>query len=76
MMGSSGKEPLDRAAESGFGTGSSPRNLQMATMEVSVSKKFKGKRCAYCALRAKDAKALHDEGIEFSPLPVLPDERN
>jgi hypothetical protein len=24
----------------------------------------------------KDAKALHDEGIEFSPLPVLPDERN
>jgi hypothetical protein len=24
----------------------------------------------------KDAEALHDEGIELSPLPVLPDERN
>jgi hypothetical protein len=25
---------------------------------------------------AQDAKALHEEGIEFHPLPVLPDERN
>jgi hypothetical protein len=23
-----------------------------------------------------DAKALHEEGIEFHPLPVLPDDRN
>ena len=23
-----------------------------------------------------DAKALHEEGIEFAPIPVLPDERN
>ena len=33
-------------------------------------------RSIYGVASPKDAKALHDEGIEFSPLPVLPDERN
>jgi hypothetical protein len=33
-------------------------------------------RSIYGIASPKDAKALHDEGIEFSPLPVLPDERN
>jgi len=33
-------------------------------------------RSIYGVASPKDAKALHDEGIAFSPLPVLPDERN
>ena len=34
-------------------------------------------RCSiYGEATAQDAKALHEEGIEFHPLPVLPDERN
>jgi hypothetical protein len=33
-------------------------------------------RSIYGIASPKDAKALHEEGIEFSPLPVLPDERN
>jgi len=33
-------------------------------------------RSIYGVASPKDAKALHDEGIEFSPLPVLPEERN
>jgi hypothetical protein len=33
-------------------------------------------RSIYGEATAQDAKALHDEGIEFHPLPVLPDERN
>ena len=33
-------------------------------------------RSIYGIASPKDAKALHDEGIEFSPLPVLPDEHN
>jgi len=33
-------------------------------------------RSIYGVASPKDAKALHDEGIEFSPLPVLPDERH
>jgi hypothetical protein len=33
-------------------------------------------RSIYGEASAQDAKALHDEGIEFHPLPVLPDERN
>ena len=33
-------------------------------------------RSIYGVASSKDAKALHEEGIEFSPLPVLPDERN
>jgi len=33
-------------------------------------------RSIYGVASPKDAKALHDEGIEFSPLPVLPDEHN
>jgi hypothetical protein len=33
-------------------------------------------RSIYGVASPKDAKALHEEGIEFSPLPVLPDERN
>jgi hypothetical protein len=33
-------------------------------------------RSIYGEASAADAKALHDEGIEFHPLPVLPDERN
>jgi hypothetical protein len=32
-------------------------------------------RSIYGVASPKDAKALHDEGIEFSPLPVLPEER-
>ena len=33
-------------------------------------------RSIYGEASPKDAKELHDEGIEFHPLPVLPDERN
>jgi hypothetical protein len=33
-------------------------------------------RSIYGEASPKEAKALHDEGIEFHPLPVLPDERN
>lgn len=33
-------------------------------------------RSIYGIASPEDAKALHQEGIEFSPLPVLPDERN
>lgn len=33
-------------------------------------------RSIYGIASPEDAKALSDEGIEFSPLPVLPDERN
>ena len=33
-------------------------------------------RSIYGEASAQDAKALHEEGIEFHPLPVLPDERN
>jgi hypothetical protein len=33
-------------------------------------------RSIYGEASAEEAKALHDEGIEFHPLPVLPDDRN
>jgi hypothetical protein len=33
-------------------------------------------RSIYGVASPKDAEALHEEGIEFSPLPVLPDEHN
>jgi hypothetical protein len=33
-------------------------------------------RSIYGEATPDDAKELHDEGIEFHPLPVLPDERN
>jgi hypothetical protein len=33
-------------------------------------------RSIYGEASPQDAKALHDEGIEFHPLPVLPDEQN
>ena len=33
-------------------------------------------RSIYGEASLKDAKELHEEGIEFHPLPVLPDERN
>ena len=33
-------------------------------------------RSIYGQATPEDAKELHDEGIEFHPLPVLPDERN
>jgi hypothetical protein len=33
-------------------------------------------RSIYGIASPKDAQALHEEGIEFSPLPVLPDEHN
>src|SRR5215470_2643314 len=33
-------------------------------------------RSIYGVASPEDAKELHEEGIEFSPLPVLPDERN
>ena len=33
-------------------------------------------RSIYGSASPDDAKALHEEGIEFAPLPVLPDERN
>jgi hypothetical protein len=33
-------------------------------------------RSIYGEASADDAKSLHEEGIEFHPLPVLPDERN
>src|SRR5260221_7326814 len=33
-------------------------------------------RSIYGEASPRDAKELHDEGIEFHPLPVLPDERN
>ena len=33
-------------------------------------------RSIYGEASAKDAKELHEEGIEFHPLPVLPEERN
>jgi hypothetical protein len=33
-------------------------------------------RSIYGIASAEDAKELHEEGIEFSPLPVMPDERN
>jgi len=34
------------------------------------------RRSIYGEASADEAKALHDEGIEFHPLPVLPDEFN
>jgi hypothetical protein len=34
------------------------------------------RRSIYGEATPDDAKALHEEGIEFHPLPVLPDERN
>ena len=33
-------------------------------------------RSIYGVASPKDAQALHEEGIEFSPLPMLPDEHN
>lgn len=33
-------------------------------------------RSIYGVATPEDAKELHDEGIEFQPLPILPDERN
>jgi hypothetical protein len=33
-------------------------------------------RSIYGEASAEEAKALHDEGIEFHPLPVLPDDKN
>jgi hypothetical protein len=33
-------------------------------------------RSIYGTASPDDAKALHEEGIEFAPLPVLPDEHN
>jgi len=33
-------------------------------------------RSIYGIASPQEAKELHEEGIEFSPLPVLPDERN
>jgi hypothetical protein len=33
-------------------------------------------RSIYGEASPDDAKALHDEGIEFHPLPVLPDDHN
>jgi hypothetical protein len=33
-------------------------------------------RSIYGTASPDDAKALHEEGIEFAPLPVLPDDRN
>ena len=33
-------------------------------------------RSIYGEASPKDAKELHEEGIEFHPLPVLPDDRN
>jgi hypothetical protein len=33
-------------------------------------------RSIYGEASAEEAKTLHEEGIEFHPLPVLPDERN
>lgn len=33
-------------------------------------------RSIYGVASPKDAQALHEEGVEFSPLPVLPDEHN
>jgi hypothetical protein len=33
-------------------------------------------RSIYGTATPDDARALHEEGIEFAPLPVLPDERN
>lgn len=33
-------------------------------------------RSIYGQASAEDVKALHEEGVEFHPLPVLPDERN
>ena len=33
-------------------------------------------RSIYGEASADDAKALHEEGIEFHPLPILPDDRN
>jgi len=33
-------------------------------------------RSIYGEATAQDAKALHEEGIEFHPLPMLPEERN
>jgi hypothetical protein len=33
-------------------------------------------RSIYGTASPDDARALHEEGIEFAPLPVLPDERN
>ena len=33
-------------------------------------------RSIYGIASSEDAKQLHEEGIQFSPLPVLPDERN
>src|SRR5450432_3938697 len=33
-------------------------------------------RSIYGIASREDAKELHEEGIEFSPIPVLPDERN
>jgi hypothetical protein len=33
-------------------------------------------RSIYGEASAEDAKELHEEGIAFHPLPVLPDERN
>ena len=33
-------------------------------------------RSIYGEASPKDAKELHDEGIEFHPLPVLPEEQN
>jgi hypothetical protein len=35
-----------------------------------------GHRSIYGIASPEDAKELHEEGIEFSPLPVLPDDRN
>ena len=33
-------------------------------------------RSIYGEASPQDAKELHEEGIEFHPLPILPDERN
>ena len=34
------------------------------------------RRSVYCEATPDQAKELHEEGVEFHPLPVLPDEWN
>jgi hypothetical protein len=65
--------PVEQAAEA-------PQPVAMVSPEEKEARKMHygetEHRSIYGEATAEDAKALHEEGIEFHPLPVLPDDRN
>ena len=48
----------------------------MAVIVRMITRYIADHRSIFGEASLQDAKELHEEGIEFHPLPVLPDERN